>query len=121
MFKKPIRNTVRKNKHKRVRKKVSGTPEVPRLCMYKSIKHTYAQIIDDQHEVTLVAASTLDTELANLANKSNTEAAQKVGQLIAKKALDKGINKVVFDRAGYKYHGKVAALADAAREGGLQF
>lgn len=121
MFKKPIRNEVRKSKHKRVRKKITGTPESPRLCVYKSLNHIYAQIIDDQKGVTLVSASTLDKELSDLANKSNIEAAKRVGANLAEKAQAKGITSVVFDRGGYKYHGKVAALADAAREGGLQF
>lgn len=121
MFKKPSRNLVRKGKHARVRKKISGTSESPRLCVYKSLNHIYAQIIDDEKGVTLVAASTLDKELNDLSVKSNIEAAKRVGAQIAQKAQAKGITSVVFDRGGYKYHGKVAALADAAREGGLQF
>ncbi|HZK42960.1 MAG TPA: 50S ribosomal protein L18 [Syntrophomonadaceae bacterium] len=121
MFKKPNRNVVRKNKHKRIRVKLSGTEEIPRLCVFKSINHIYAQIIDDQKNVTLVAVSTLDKELKDLPSKSNVQAAQSVGSQLAKKAQEQGITTVIFDRAGYKYHGKVAALADAAREGGLQF
>ena len=121
MFKKPSRNSLRKGKHRRVRKKVMGTAEVPRLCVYKSLNHIYAQIIDDQKGVTLLAASTLDKELNGIANKSNVEAAKMVGARLAEKAKEQGVTTVVFDRAGYKYHGKVAALADAAREGGLQF
>lgn len=121
MFKKPNRKLIRKGKHIRVRKKISGTAESPRLCVYKSLNHIYAQIIDDQEGVTLVAASTLDKELSDLSSKANIEAAKKVGTQIAQKAQAKGITSVVFDRGGYKYHGKVAALADAAREGGLQF
>ncbi len=121
MFNKPSRNLIRKNKHKRVRRKVAGTAEVPRLCVFKSLNHIYAQIIDDQKGITIVAASTLDEELKDLANKKNIEAAKQVGAQIAKKAQEQGVTKVVFDRGGYKYHGKVAALADAAREGGLQF
>ena len=121
MFKKPIRNDIRKSKQKRVRKKISGTAESPRLCVYKSLNHIYVQIIDDQKGVTLASASTLDKELSDLTNKTNIEAAKRVGAHIAKIAHDNGITSVVFDRSGYKYHGKVAALADAAREGGLQF
>lgn len=121
MFKKPSRNELRKIKHKRVRKKVFGTAETPRLCVYKSLNHIYAQIIDDERGVTLVAASTLDKDLRGLASTRDTEAAKKVGEAIAEKALAKGITRVVFDRSGYKYHGKVAALADAAREKGLIF
>lgn len=121
MFKKPSRKVLKKGRHARVRKKISGTSESPRLCVYKSLNHIYAQIIDDEKGVTLVAASTLDKELSDLPSKSNIEAAKRVGAQIAQKAQAKGITSVVFDRGGYKYHGKVAALADAAREGGLQF
>ncbi|MBO8158055.1 50S ribosomal protein L18 [Thermosyntropha sp.] len=121
MFKKPSRNELRKIKHRRVRKKVSGTAETPRLCVYKSLNHIYAQIIDDERGVTLVSASTLDKDLRGLPSKTNIEAAKMVGASIAEKALAKGITSVVFDRSGYKYHGKVAALADAAREKGLNF
>jgi len=99
-----------------------GTKERPRLCVYRSLKHIYAQIIDDIEGRTLVAASTLDPALrGTLSSTSNKEAAKKVGELIAQKALDKGIKKVVFDRGGYKYHGRVAALAEGAREKGLEF
>lgn len=121
MFKKPNRKLIRQGKHKRVRKKISGTAQSPRLCVYKSLNHIYAQIIDDQKGITLVAASTLEKDLGDLSSKTNIEAAKKVGTQIAEKAQAKGITSVVFDRGGYKYHGKVAALADAAREGGLQF
>lgn len=121
MFKKPSRKELRKMKHIRVRKKISGTAESPRLCVYKSLNHIYAQIIDDEKGITLVAASTLDKELRDLPSKTNIEAARRVGEQIAQKAQAKGITKVVFDRGGYKYHGKVAALAEAAREAGLQF
>ena len=89
--------------------------------MYKSLNHIYAQIIDDEKGITLVAASTLDKEFSDLSSKCNIEAAKRVGAQIAQKAQAKGITSVVFDRGGYKYHGKVAALAEAAREGGLQF
>ncbi len=108
---------------KRVRKKVFGTPERPRLSVYRSLKHIYAQIIDDPKGVTLVSCSTLSPELrAELNGKTkNKESARKVGLLLAKKALEKGIRKVVFDKGYFKYHGRVKALADGAREGGLMF
>lgn len=121
LIKKPSRNKLRQDKHRRIRRKVSGTSETPRLCVYKSLNHIYAQIIDDENGVTLAAASTLDKELSDLPSKTNIEAAKAVGKRIAVKAQEKGITKVVFDRSGYKYHGRVAALADAARENGLQF
>ncbi len=107
---------------KRVRKKIRGTPERPRLCVYRSLKHIYAQIIDDVAGRTLVAASTLDKELrGKLDGLKKTEKAREVGKLIAKRAIEKGIKKVVFDRNGFLYHGRVKALADGAREGGLEF
>ncbi len=113
---------IKERRHRRVRKKVFGTPERPRLCVFKSLNHIYAQIIDDTKGHTLVAASTLDKELRGLpGQKGNKEFAKKVGELIAERAIQIGINKVVFDRAGYKYHGCVKALADAARQKGLQF
>ncbi|MDI1471455.1 50S ribosomal protein L18 [Thermodesulfovibrio sp. 1176] len=113
---------LKERRHLRIRKKVYGTSERPRLCVYKSLNHIYAQIIDDTKGYTLVSASTLDKEFKELTgNKSNKEFAKKVGELIAEKALNAGITKVVFDRAGYKYHGCIKALADAAREKGLQF
>jgi large subunit ribosomal protein L18 len=121
LIKKPSRNELRIEKHKRIRRKLSGTGEVPRLCVYKSLKHIYAQIIDDQKGVTLISASTHDGNLKDLNSTADTEAAKKVGGLIAEKAVSQGIKAVVFDRGGYKYHGNVAAFADAAREGGLQF
>jgi len=121
LIKKSSRNRLRQDKHKRVRRKVTGTGETPRLCVYKSLNHIYAQIIDDQKGVTLAAASTLDKELSDLPSKTNIEAAKEVGSRIAARAQEKGITTVVFDRSGYKYHGRVAALADAAREKGLQF
>ncbi|WP_459541878.1 50S ribosomal protein L18, partial [Parvimonas micra] len=104
-----------------VRKKVSGTPEKPRLNLYRSNTNIYAQIIDDTKGVTLVSASTLDKELASLESKSNKEAAKAVGLAIGKKAIEKGITEVVFDRSGYLYHGKVKELAEGAREAGLKF
>lgn len=122
MIKKPSKNVTRLRKHYRVRKKVSGTPERPRLNVFRSLKNIYAQIIDDTTGVTLVAASTLDEALkGKLANGGNKEAARAVGKLIAEKALDKGIKMVVFDRGGYLYHGRVKELAEGAREAGLEF
>ena len=109
-------------RHARVRKKVSGTPERPRLNVFKSNMNVYAQIIDDVAGVTLVSASTLDKDLkASLGHTGNVEAAKAVGELVAKRALEKGIETVVFDRSGYIYHGKIQALAEAAREAGLKF
>ena len=107
---------------RRARKKIFGTPERPRLNVYRSLKHIYAQIIDDTTGRTLVAASTLSKELRDsLSYGGNVAAAEKVGELIARKALEKGIKKVVFDRGGFAYHGRVKALAEKAREGGLEF
>ncbi|NLO89558.1 MAG: 50S ribosomal protein L18 [Clostridia bacterium] len=121
MLKRFDRNAARIKRHKRLRKKIIGTQERPRLCVYRSLKHIYAQIIDDIEGKTLVAASTLDPALRGTIKGNNKEAAKKVGELIAQKALDKGIKQVVFDRGGYKYHGRVAALAEGAREKGLEF
>jgi large subunit ribosomal protein L18 len=122
MITKVDRNKARKIRHLRVRKRVSGTPERPRLNVFRSNKHIYAQVIDDVNGRTLVSASTLDKELRDsITNGGNVEAARKVGALVAKRALEKGIKTVVFDRGGYLYHGRVAALADAAREAGLEF
>jgi len=121
MIIKPAREIARKRRHLRVRKKVFGTTERPRLCVYKSEKHIYAQIINDENGTTLVAASTNEPALRDVTKGCNIESAKKVGELIAKKALEKGISKVVFDRSGYLYHGRVKALADAAREAGLEF
>ncbi len=116
MVSKADKNESRLKRHKRVRAKVSGTAECPRLNVFRSNKNIYAQIIDDVTGVTLVSASSLDME-----NGSNKEAAFKVGEAIAKKAIDKGIDKVVFDRGGYIYHGRVKELAEGARQGGLKF
>jgi len=122
LIKKQDKNAVRKVRHARVRRKVHGTPERPRLNVYRSTNHIYAQVIDDVSGTTLVSASTLSPELADVrSNGGNVEAAKRVGELIAKKALEKGIRQVVFDRGGYLYHGRVAALADAARAAGLEF
>ncbi|MGG3692418.1 50S ribosomal protein L18 [Heyndrickxia ginsengihumi] len=120
MITKPDKNQVRKKRHARVRAKLSGTPTRPRLNVYRSNKNIYAQLIDDVNGVTLASASTIDKEL-NLESTGNVEAAQKVGELIAKRATEKGLSEVVFDRGGYLYHGRIKALADAARENGLQF
>ncbi|MCR5675493.1 MAG: 50S ribosomal protein L18 [Lachnospiraceae bacterium] len=120
MIKKESRQKARVKKHLRIRKRFSGTPERPRLSVFRSNKHIYAQVIDDEAGNTLAAASTLDKDL-KLENTDDVEAAAAVGKAIAKKALDKGIKTVVFDRGGYIYQGKVAALADAAREAGLEF
>ncbi|KAF2960419.1 MULTISPECIES: 50S ribosomal protein L18 [unclassified Thermotoga] len=122
MIKKESKKEQRLRRHRRVRKKVFGTPERPRLCVFRSNKHIYAQIIDDTIGHTLVSASTLDPELREKLQKTwNIEAAKEVGLLLGKRALEKGIKKVVFDRGGYKYHGRVKALADGAREAGLEF
>ena len=121
MIKKVSRNELRKQRHYRVRAKVTGTAERPRLNVFRSSKHIYAQIIDDTKGNTLVSASTLDPELKGKAYGGNRDAAKAVGQLIAKKAAEKGIKQVVFDRGGYLYHGRVADLAESAREGGLEF
>ena len=114
MMKKVSRNEARQARHERIRKNISGTNEVPRLNVFRSAKHITAQIIDDEAGNTLVSASSMD-------NGGNVEAAKKVGEAIAKKAVKAGITKVVFDRGGYLYHGRVQALADAARENGLEF
>ncbi|MCR4404653.1 MAG: 50S ribosomal protein L18 [Candidatus Acetothermia bacterium] len=113
------REQARQRRHRRVRKKIWGTAERPRLCVYKSLRHIYAQVIDDTTGRTLAAASTLDPQL-NGARGCNIESAKAVGRLIAARARARGIESVVFDRGGYPYHGRVRALADAAREGGLK-
>lgn len=122
MIKKPDRSKARKDKHDRIRRKISGTSGKPRLNVYKSSKHIYAQVIDDTSGTTLVSASTLDGALkGQLKSTGDCEAAKEVGKLIGKRAVEKGIKLVVFDRGGYKYHGKVRELADAARAEGLEF
>lgn len=122
MLKKIKKNEMRKKRHIRVRHKVYGTPERPRLNIYRSNNHIYAQVIDDVDGHTLVSASTLDKELkAKLSSTHNKEAAKLVGELVGKRALDKGINEVVFDRGGYIYHGRIKELAEGAREAGLKF
>ncbi len=121
MLKKESRNTARKRRHLRVRKKTFGTSVKPRLCVYKSERHVYAQIINDEDGHTLAAASTLDPAIKDSVTGVNIESAKLVGDLIAKRALEKGIKAVTFDRSGYIYHGRIKALADAAREAGLDF
>ena len=122
MINKIDKNEIRKRKHLRVRKSVSGTTERPRLCVYRSNSHIYAQIIDDEAGVTLVSASSLDKDIkGEISNGSNIEAASAVGKLVAERAAAKEIKDVVFDRGGYLYHGRVQALAEAAREAGLNF
>jgi len=112
----------RQRRHARVRKHVMGTPERPRLCVFRSLKHIHAQVIDDTRAHTLVSASTLDAEVREqLAGKDKEAQAEVVGQVLARRASEAGIQAVVFDRGGYKYHGRVKSLADAARKGGLQF
>jgi large subunit ribosomal protein L18 len=109
-------------RHRRVRRKVVGTPQRPRLCVFRSLNHIYAQVIDDQGGHTLVAASDLEPDIRQQVNgKRKTEVASLVGQRLAERALEKGIGTAVFDRGGYRFHGRVKALADAARQGGLVF
>ncbi len=119
MVTRPDSNKARAIRHRRVRGKISGTPQRPRLNVFRSTKHIYAQLIDDVNGVTLAAASSLEKDFEGTGG--NKEAARKVGQLIAKKAAEKGITDVVFDRGGYLYHGRVMELAEGAREGGLKF
>ncbi|OLO27157.1 50S ribosomal protein L18 [Alkalihalophilus pseudofirmus] len=120
MITKPDKNLARKKRHAHVRRTITGTPERPRLNVFRSSKHIYAQLIDDVNGVTLASASSLDKEL-NLENGGNKEAAKAVGELVAKRAVENGFTTIVFDRGGYLYHGRVQVLADAAREAGLQF
>lgn len=119
MVKRPDKQKARALRHRRVRGKISGTAARPRLNVFRSTKHIYAQLIDDVNGVTLAAASSLEKDFEGTGG--NKEAARKVGQLIAKKAVDKGITEVVFDRSGYIYHGRVMELAEGARECGLKF
>ncbi len=122
MFSKRDRNEVRVIRHARVRKKVSGTPEMPRLCVYRSLNHIYAQVIDDTKGCTLVSASTMEKEIkSQIAEASKSEAAKIVGKIVGERAAEAGIEKVVFDRGGYVYTGRVQALAEGAREAGLKF
>ncbi|MEA4816934.1 MAG: 50S ribosomal protein L18 [Lachnospiraceae bacterium] len=122
MINKPSRAAARNKRHYRIRNKINGTAQKPRLAVFRSCKHMYAQIIDDMAGNTIVSASTMESEIASKTEHTSTvEAAKAVGEAIAKKAIEKGITEVVFDRGGYIYHGKVQALAEAAREAGLQF
>ena len=122
MINKPSRAVARAKRHRRIRNHIKGTPQRPRLVVFRSNKHIYAQIIDDEAGNTLAAASTMEKDIASgLKHTSDTEAAKTVGTKIADKALAKGIKLVVFDRGGYIYHGRVKILADAAREAGLEF
>jgi len=122
LIKRIDRKKLRARRHLRVRKKISGTPDRPRLCVFRSNKHIYAQVIDDTTGHVLCSASTLDKELRSTLEKTwNKEAAREVGKLVGKRALERGITTVVFDRGGYKYHGRVKELADGAREAGLKF
>ena len=119
MITKTNRKLERERRHERVRTKISGTPECPRLCVFRSNTNLYAQVIDDVNGVTLASASTLDKEVKT--KKSNKEAAKEVGTLVAKRSIEKNIKSVVYDRGGYIYHGVVKELAEAAREAGLEF
>ena len=121
MFTKTAKNQIRQRIHDRIRKKVLGTAERPRLSVYRSVNHIYAQVIDDLNGVTFVAASTVEGEKANKTTGGNVASAKEVGKRIAEKAKQKGVTKVVFDRGGYLYHGRIKALAEAAREAGLKF
>ena len=120
MINKPSRNAHRDRLHKRIRAKVSGTAERPRLAVYRSLTHIYAQVIDDRAGVTIASASSHEKS-AKAKNGGNVAGAKEIGKLVAERAKEKGVKSVVFDRGGYLYHGRVKALADAAREAGLQF
>ena len=122
MVKKENRKAIREKKYARIRNRFSGTAQRPRLAVYRSNKHIYAQIIDDDAQKTLVSAGTVEKEIKDaLENTDDIAAAEKVGEVIGKRAIDKGITEVVFDRGGYVYQGKIAALAEAARKAGLDF
>ena len=122
MLKKADKNAKRLQRHKRVRRKITGTTQRPRLCVFRSSNNIYAQIIDDTNRVTLVAASSLEADVKGAVNHTgNKEAAKMVGEMVAKKAVEKGITEVVFDRGGYIYHGRIKELAEGAREAGLKF
>ena len=122
MLKKADKNAKSLQRHKRVRRKVFGPPQRRRLCVFRSSNNIYAQIIDDTNRVTLVAASSLDEAVKGAVNHTgNKEAAKMVGEMVAKKAVEKGITEVVFDRGGYIYHGRIKELAEGAREAGLKF
>lgn len=116
------RSSARINRHQRIRKKVSGTPDRPRLSVFRGLTHIYAQVIDDEAGNTLVSASSVDSQLrAQIAGLNKTDQAKLIGKVVAERAQAKGVRQVVFDRGGYRYLGRVKALADAAREGGLEF
>jgi large subunit ribosomal protein L18 len=121
MFTRKDRKLTRQQKHRRIRRHLTGTSERPRLTVYRSLRHIYAQVVDDSHGVILVAASTLDPDLKELEATGNIAAARKVGELVARKARAKGIDKVIFDRGGNIYHGRIAAVAEGARAAGLEF
>lgn len=122
MIKKPDRKKIRTKRQHRVRSKIYGTAQRPRLNVFRSLKNIYAQLVDDDNGITMLMVSTLSPDLKGKFNSGgNKDAAVAVGRLVAEKALEKGISKVVFDRAGYLYHGRVKSLAEAAREGGLEF
>jgi large subunit ribosomal protein L18 len=122
VLKKANKNENRLQRHKRVRRKITGTTQRPRLCIFRSSNNIYAQIIDDTNRVTVISASSLEAEIKDAINHcGNKEAARKVGELVAKRAVEKGITEVVFDRGGYLYHGRVQELAEGAREAGLKF
>ncbi len=122
MIKKLSKNEKRKKRHLRMRNKIVGTPGMPRLNVFRSSKNIYAQVIDDAEGITLVSASSLENDASeNITNGGNKEGAREVGKMVAKKALEKGIVSVVFDRGGYIYHGRVKELAEGAREAGLKF
>ena len=121
MIKKIDKNAIRVGRHQRIRNKISGTAERPRLCVYRSLNHIYAQVIDDVKGVTIASASTVEKDIeAQVKEMTKTEAAKFVGQTIAKRAMDKDVKEVVFDRGGYVYTGRVAAVADGARDAGLK-
>jgi large subunit ribosomal protein L18 len=112
----------REGRHRRIRRKVSGSGSRPRLSVYRSLNHIYAQVIDDTKSDTIVAASSMDSPIREMKqHKGNVKTAREVGALLARKAMEKGVRKVIFDRSGYLYHGRIKALADAAREAGLEF
>lgn len=115
------RHAQRKRRHRRIRRRILGTPERPRLAVHKSNRHLYAQVIDDLRGHTLAYASTLDPDLNGAPRRKSVESAQTLGELLAERAREAGVEQVVFDRAGYPYHGMIQALADSAREGGLEF
>ena len=119
MINKPEKKEIRNRIHRRIRRKLSGTPQRPRLAVFRSVAHIYAQVIDDTEGKTIVSASSVDK--GGKTNGGNVAAAKSIGKLVAERAREKGIKSVVFDRGGYQYHGRIKALADAAREGGLEF